>query len=562
VTSIVPDADVPPPAALDTEGLAGVFRDDFARSVLPEVAEISASYFDALARGDRQMAERIESEALYDALRGDPWRDWLLELFANYHRFLDRLARQPGESGRIATELLPAWQRAGLHRLGRVIELALAAEAAVDPKKADVDSGWESRPLAEFLDALEEHLTRRRDGLSALLVIELSYGRAPGEFGNKGDDRIQALAAERLEFVPRHAGDLLARLDRSRFALFISDVSGSSHVKLATHRVVSAFAIPLDLDNVQVLVRPRIGVAMSPDQGKTAAELLHCAQVAVTRASNGGGISIYRAEMDAGERLARRMGPALRRAVALSELEVFFHPQVDAATRRLVGLEALLRWRSSPFGFVSPVDVIAVAEAGGFMDELTQWLIQSILRQHAEIRQAGIYASISINLRPGDIVGLDVVDQLELATDLWKVPADSVIIEITEGSVIPDLDAALANLARLKEGGFRVSMDDFGTAYASLTYLRLLPLDELKVDQGFVRNILTEPEDERIVATSIDLGHRFGLHVVAEGVENNDIADRLQAMGCDILQGYFTAKPMPKADLIAWARTLGIAGDQ
>jgi EAL domain-containing protein (putative c-di-GMP-specific phosphodiesterase class I) len=344
--------------------------------------------------------------------------------------------------------------------------------------------------------------------------------------------------------------------------LFISDVSGSSHVKLATHRVVSAFAIPLDLDNVQVLVRPRIGVAMSPDQGKTAAELLHCAQVAVTRASNGGGISIYRAEMDAGERLARRMGPALRRAVALSELEVFFHPQVDAATRRLVGLEALLRWRSSPFGFVSPVDVIAVAEAGGFMDELTQWLIQSILRQHAEIRQAGIYASISINLRPGDIVGLDVVDQLELATELWKVPADSVIIEITEGSVIPDLDAALANLARLKEGGFRVSMDDFGTAYASLTYLRLLPLDELKVDQGFVRNILTEPEDERIVATSIDLGHRFGLHVVAEGVENNDIADRLQAMGCDILQGYFTAKPMPKADLIAWARTLGIAGDQ
>ena len=547
---------------MDTEGLAGVFRDDFTQSVLPEVAEISASYFDALARGDRQMAERIESEALYDALRGDPWRDWLLDLFANYYRFLDRLARQPGESGQIATELLPAWQRAGLHRLGRVIELALAAEAAVEPKKADVDSGWESRPLAGFLDALEDHLTRRRDGLSALLVIELSYGHAPGEFGNNGDDRIQKLAAERLEFVPRHAGDLLARLDRSRFALFISDISGSSHVRLAAHRVVSAFAIPLELDTVQVLVRPRIGFATSPDQAKTAAELLHCAQVAVTRASSGGGISIYRAEMDAGERLARRLGPALRRAVALSELEVFFHPQVDATTRRLVGLEALLRWRSSPFGFVSPVDVIAVAEAGGFMDELTQWLIQSILRQHAEIRQAGIHASISINLRPGDIVGLDVVDQLELATELWKVPRDSVIIEITEGSVIPDLDAALANLARLKEGGFRVSMDDFGTAYASLTYLRLLPLDELKVDQGFVRNILTEPEDERIVATSIDLGHRFGLHVVAEGVENDDIAARLQAMGCDILQGYFTTKPLPKADLITWARMLPIAGDQ
>lgn len=562
MTAITPNVDVPPPATVDTEGLVASFREDLIRNVPSEVAEISIGYFVSLASGNWDSAERIENAALYDALHSDLWRNWLLDLFVRYFALIESLARQSGESGRIATEHLSAWQRAGLHRLGRVIELALSAEGKAESEATGADSAWQSRPLSGFLDALEERLEQRRDAFSALMVIELSYGLAPGDFGNYGDDSIHQLAAERLEFVPRHSGDLVARLDRSRFALFISDVSGSSHVKLAANRVFSAFATPLDLGTVQVLVRPRIGTATAPAQAKTAAELLHCAQVALSLVPSGGGVSIYREDMDAGERLGRRLGPALRKAVSLSELEVFFHPQVDARTRGLVGLEALLRWRSGPFGFVSPVDVISAAEAGGFMDELTQWLIQSILRQHAEIRHAGINTNISINLRPGDIVGLDVVDQLEQAAELWGVPPQTVIIEITEGSVIPDLDAALANLARLKERGFRISMDDFGTAYASLTYLRLLPLDELKVDQGFVRNVLTKPEDERIVETSIDLGHRFGLHVVAEGVESDQIADRLEAMGCDILQGYFTTKPLPKADLITWARSLLISSNQ
>ncbi len=231
---------------------------------------------------------------------------------------------------------------------------------------------------------------------------------------------------------------------------------------------------------------------------------------------------------------------------------MFFQPQLDAATRQLVGLEALLRWRSSPFGYVSPVDVIAVAESSGLMDNLRHWLIQATLRQFSDIRACGIGASVSINLRPNDIIGRGFIDELMMAVDLWQVPASSVIIEITEGSVIPDLEAAIENLNILKKQGFRVSMDDFGTAYASLTYLRVLPLDELKIDQGFIRSMLTEADDERIVLTAIDLGHRFGLKVVAEGVETDEIATRLQAHGCDILQGYFAARPMPATELIAW----------
>ncbi|HNH36440.1 MAG TPA: EAL domain-containing protein [Rhodocyclaceae bacterium] len=549
---------LPPAAFLAPDDLAGVPPRLVRAEGEAQVAGVVVAYFDALARGDVAEASRIEEGALAEALLHPEWRDWLFAAFARYLGVIESLGR--GDAATEVVPLLPAWRQATLARIGHLVDGALAESRRSLELAHHADPVTELPNLAGFLAVLRRRLPDDASLGAAVLGIELRCVFQPPDLAAILGDRAQNLLADRLRGVPR-PGDVLARLERGLFALYLPGVAGASHAQLAAHRVSTLFAGPIELEGGRALVLCRVGIALVPDHALDAEDLLHCAQVATGRATVGsGGVAVYSPDMEDGERLARRLREGLRRAIAVSELEVFFHPQLDAATRRLVGLEALLRWRHGPQGFVPPLDILAAAEASGLMPSLTHWLIQNILRQHGELRRAGLDCSVSINLRPGDIVDASLADQLEQAAALWRVPPHSVVIEVTEGTVIPDLDAALTNLRRLKEGGFRVSMDDFGSGYASLTYLRVLPLDELKIDQGFVRNLMNDAGDERIVRTSIDLGHTFGLQVVAEGVETAELADRLREMGCDILQGYFAARPMPRAELIGWYRARQEAG--
>ncbi len=555
-----PRAILPPAAFLGPGELAAIPEGAGLAGVPDEVAALVGSYFDAIARGDDAQASEIESGALYEALLHAGWREWLLNAFSRYMDALEAQDMGPDAGSVVAASLLPAWRKAAFVRLARLIACALSETRRVVDETHHLDPVTGLPNLAGFLAHLRRCLPADLEGGATVLAIDLPCVFQPPDLAASAGAASQANLAEWMREVPR-AGDVLARLDRSLFALYLPGVATASHAQLAAHRIATIFAVPMEVEGGRATIQCRVGIAVAPDHAADAEELLHCAQVAIGRASVGGGnVAVYSPKMEDGERLARKLSEPLRRAIAVSELEVFFHPQLDATSRRLAGLEALLRWRSSPQGFVSPLDIIAAAEASGLMPTLTHWLIQTIFRQFGELRRAGIECTVSINLRPGDIVDPGIVDLLEQAVALWRVPAEGIVIEITEGSVIPDLDSALANLRRLKDNGFQVSMDDFGTAYASLTYLRLLPLDELKIDQGFVRKLMTDPGDERIVRTAIDLGHTFGLQVVAEGVETAEHADRLREMGCDILQGYFAARPMPKAELLAWYRARQEAG--
>lgn len=525
------------PASLDHEGLTNLFLASVRELESGKQSQLLGSYFDALASGDSVAANQAEDRYLLTPESEDDAHASLLAFFSLYLHFLSCLCNQPDPTGASAREHILVWQGDALARFKRLLA------SSPDSSQGDQNAARSrSIRLQEFCSQADHHL---RQGMQlAFVVIDTENQLGPRKRVEIDEDVLATLR--------NHHDAPIAAIDDMTLVAMICDVSSITHARLIAHRLTEALVHYIASHGWFILARPKVGIALSADLRSSALDLLHCAQVASTHAHTSGGTSVYTPAMDSAERSAHRLAPLLKQALARGELEIFFQPQVTAAEKRLVGLEALLRWRDTPFGAISPLDVIAVAESSGMMVDLRHWLIQATFREYATLCSNGISANLSINLRPGDIVGRGIVDELLIASDLWQVAPRNIIIEVTEGTVIPDVDEAVTNLLMLKKHGFRVSMDDFGTAYASLTYLRILPLDELKIDQRFVRSMLEHPDDERIVIASIELGHRFGLTVVAEGVETEEAASRLRELGCDLLQGYCFAKPMPAGEVLRW----------
>jgi EAL domain-containing protein (putative c-di-GMP-specific phosphodiesterase class I) len=526
------------PSTFDHEGLTDLFRASAAELAEGQRSIFLANYFGALTSGDAITAKQLEDQFSLNTVADGDDNPNLGAFFSLYLYFLSCLCNQPDPAGADARDQIMGWQGDALARFQRLL-LTSSCSSSVDRDTARL----RSIRLQEFCSQADHQL---RLGIQiARVVIDTEDQFGPGK-------RLQ-IDERLLATLRSHHDGPIAAIDEGAIVAMVCDTSRATHARVVAHHLVDALVQFIASHGRFVLARPKVGIALSADLRSPASDLLHCAQVATAHAYAKGGVSVYSPDMDSSERAAHRLAPLLKQALARGELEIFFQPQVTAAEKHLVGLEALLRWRNTPFGAISPLDVIAVAESSGMMVELRHWLIQATFREYASLHSKGIDANLSINLRPGDIVGRGIVDELLIASDFWQVAPKNVIIEITEGTVIPDVDEAVANLLMLKNHGFRVSMDDFGTAYASLTYLRLLPLDELKIDQRFVRTMLEQPDDERIVITAIELGHRFGLTVIAEGVETLETASRLQELGCDVLQGYCFAKPMSVTDLLAWS---------
>lgn len=243
---------------------------------------------------------------------------------------------------------------------------------------------------------------------------------------------------------------------------------------------------------------------------------------------------------------------SLLRAIANQELELDFQPQVELKTGRVSGVEALIRWNHPDMGRVMPDEFIALAERTGLSHRLLLWVMSESLRQVREWRGAGIEVPVSVNMSASDLYSDEQADAVASLLKRWDAQPEWLELEITESAVLLDLESASRILSRFRAMGIGLALDDFGTRYSSLEYLRWIPVTRIKLDKSFVMGISSNATDARIVGSTIDLAHQLKLRVVAEGIENRDIWRRLAVLGCDSGQGYFIGRPMPSSELQTW----------
>jgi diguanylate cyclase (GGDEF)-like protein len=389
-------------------------------------------------------------------------------------------------------------------------------------------------------------------GPLAVVMLDLDrFKHVNDVLGYAFGDRLLQSVAQRLQQAVR-PGDLVARLGGDEFALLLPQADAALAQAVAV-RIASAFEAPLALDDQRVDLSAGLGIACWPAHADDAETLLSRAEVAMYAAKHGKrGAQLYETALDSGSAQTLSLLSELRHAVEHGELRLFMQPKVRVDSGALCGAEALVRWQHPQRGLVPPVQFIPFAEQTGYVRQLTLWVFEEAARQQAALLALGLQR-VSINLSTRDLMDVELPDKLEAILLRQQALAEGFCLEITEGAIMDDAQRAKATLERLSQRGYKLSIDDFGTGYSSLAYLQQLPVQELKIDMSFVKGMEKNPGDETIVRSTIELAHNLGLSVVAEGVENAAILQRLAELGCDEAQGYHLSKPVPLAQLQDWA---------
>jgi diguanylate cyclase len=438
--------------------------------------------------------------------------------------------------------------------LGYQRQLIRQAAASQHQALHDPLTGLPNREL--FGDRVEQAIRASDRGLqpASLLLLDLDRFKDVNDtLGHHHGDRLLGEVAARLTGTLR-AVDTVARLGGDEFAVLLPDATADGAAAVA-QKVRAALHQPLTLDGVGLDLDASIGIAVYPDHGGDAAELLQHADVAMYAAKQAhAGFVVYDPAVDqhSPKRLALLGG--LRRALERDELVLHYQPKADLHTGKVLGAEALVRWHHPAHGLLGPGEFIPLAERTGLIHPLTRWVLDAALRQAAAWRRAGHQLSVAVNVSTRSLLDREFPDQVADRLTAWEVPATSLVLEVTESAVMADPVLALEILGRLHALGVGLALDDFGTGYSSMAYLKALPVDELKVDRSFVGQMATSNSDAVIVRSTIDLGHNLGLHVVAEGVENQATWEELAALGCDTAQGYHLGRPMPADELEQWLR--------
>jgi EAL domain-containing protein (putative c-di-GMP-specific phosphodiesterase class I) len=300
-------------------------------------------------------------------------------------------------------------------------------------------------------------------------------------------------------------------------------------------------------------VRASIGIALYPEHGQDTNSLVQSADVAMYAAKKSHTEwAVYAADPD---RLSPRrlsLVGELRRGIAGNQLLLHYQPKIDLRTMQLDGAEALARWQHPREGLIPPKNFIPLAERTGLIGPLSLWTLEAALQQCQAWHEADLPLPVAVNLAPENLRDEQLVETMVRLLELVGAPPSWLTVEMTEGALMTNPAAAKSVLSRVHEIGVKIAIDDFGTGYSSLGHLKELPVDEVKVDQTFVKDMAVDKQDARIVRSVIDLGHDLGMRVVAEGVEGQASLDLLASWGCDFAQGFYFTRPLPAPDFIAW----------
>ena len=424
--------------------------------------------------------------------------------------------------------------------------------------------------LGRALAAAERH----QRSLAVLFVDLDQFKRINDTLGHDMGDLLLQEVARRLVSCIRRSdaifseGDVgnlpqagreeaISRLGGDEFVLILSEISSSEDAANVARRIAVALSQPIRLGHDEVIITASIGISVYPYDATSAETLLKHADAAMYHAKEQGRNS-YRFFTEAlNERTARRftIESNLRRALDRGEFVLFYQPRIDIRSQRVVGMEALLRWRRPQEGLLLPGEFIPVAEENGLIVPIGEWVLQEACRQAAAWRKSGLTPlTMSINLSAGQFKRGRLVERICGALEETGLPAEFLELELTESMLIEDTDLSAMLLARFREIGVKITIDDFGTGYSSLSYLKRFALTALKVDRSLVRDLATDANDSVIVSAAIALAHNLRLRVVAEGVENEIQAGILRSQGCDEAQGYLFSPPLDADNFECWLR--------
>ncbi|MFC6520744.1 putative bifunctional diguanylate cyclase/phosphodiesterase [Undibacterium arcticum] len=403
--------------------------------------------------------------------------------------------------------------------------------------------------------------TLLQDRLSQAITYAIRYGHpvwvvfldldrfkfVNDSLGHKAGDQLLKTIAERLLLAVRDT-DTVARLGGDEFVVVLSEHAGGSLCADILKRIMDAVASPLRLQEQQFFLTCSVGVAVYPDNGLNAETLIEHADLAMYRAKEVGrnNFQFYTPAMNAQVSERLRIESALRNALERDEFVLHYQPQVDLRTGRVVGMEALIRWRHPELGMVSPNRFISLAEETGLIIPIGAWVLRTACLQNKKWQRAGLgHFRIAVNLSARQFAQQDLTQSIADVLEETGLAPHYLDIELTESLIMTDVEHAVEILRSLKALGLQLSIDDFGTGYSSLSYLKRFPIDVLKIDRSFVHDITLDPDDAAIVVSIIALAHNLKLHVIAEGVETQEQFAYLKRHGCDELQGFYFSKPVP-----------------
>jgi diguanylate cyclase (GGDEF)-like protein/PAS domain S-box-containing protein len=429
----------------------------------------------------------------------------------------------------------------------RQATLALAHQAQHDPL-----TELPNRVLLrhELQEALRE--SKRTMEPLALLMMDLDrFKEVNDTFGHRyGDELLQQVAGRLSGTV--NGGGTLARLGGDEFGLLLTRTDRVAASEVA-QQIVDSLETPFAVESQSIGLGASVGIALYPEDGVDSETLLRHADVAMYVAKrSGGGYAVYSVEQDShsADRLA--LASELRHAIDSGQLVVHYQPTVDCATRKISGVEALVRWNHPQRGMIPPDSFIPLAEQSGAIKALTQFVLQAALRQCRLWRESGVDLTMSVNLSMRNLHDPQLPEAIGALLVSEGMRPERLNLEITESTIMADPTRALEVLERLRALGVRMAIDDFGTGYSSMAYLKGLAVDALKIDKSFVQKLATDASDRAIVRSAVELGHNLGLRVVAEGVEDTISYEQLTRLGCDLAQGYYMGRPMPAHELERW----------
>ena len=387
----------------------------------------------------------------------------------------------------------------------------------------------------------------------AVLLLDLDrFKQINDSFGHPMGDLLLKAAAERLGHCV-HVNDTVARIGGDEYTLLLEDIKQSDNAAVVAEKILLGFSEPFELEGQELYITPSVGICIYPRDGEDGETLMRNADTAMYEAKNQGRNSyvFYSEQLTSHAFEQVMLENSLRKAIMRNELRLHFQPQLDLHSERLIGAEALVRWQHPDLGMVPPARFIPLAEETGLIIDIGEWVLQTACAQAKAWLDLGLdIGHVAVNVAGLQIRRRIVLEQTQRALESSGLPAERLELEVTEGFIMDETQGAVALLQALRRLGVSLSIDDFGTGYSSLAYLKRLPIDQLKIDKSFVRDIPEDPGDMAIVKAIIALGQSLGLEVIAEGIETQEQRRFLITQGCSKGQGYLFARPLPAEDFV------------
>ncbi|MBL1141244.1 MAG: EAL domain-containing protein [Proteobacteria bacterium] len=443
------------------------------------------------------------------------------------------------------------------HLINRVLDYSI--ERKNDLKQlsylANYDSltGLANRLLfRERLDRALIHADRSKT-LVSLFVIDLDrFKNVNDTLGHDAGDQLLVEVANRLKKCTRE-GDTVSRLGGDEFTIIMEDLKNTDDVILTADKVLDFMKKPFEINAHEIFVTPSIGITVYPMDEVNAGNLFINADSAMYQAKKSGRncYRFYKEDMNSHLKVRMNLETKLRRAIERDEFVLYYQPKFNIHNNELIGAEALIRWIDPEEGMISPALFIPLAEETGLIAPITDWVLKKACNQNSEWQKQGYEAiRIAVNLSPKQFNQENIAHRIFNQIICSDLAPKYVELEITEGALVEDVEKSNEILNELKTRGIHISIDDFGTGYSSLSYLKKFPLDTLKIDQSFVRDLMEDSDDAAIVSAIIAMAKSLRFNVIAEGVETAEQLSYLAAHGCHEVQGYFTGRPVPAEEFV------------